>query len=81
MVAALQEGNYDFGWDSSAVIIFFVLSGLCFPLFLWWQLFLSRRDLASQPILPWRLLVNRLFVGANPVRQVTQPHWIDHMMC
>ncbi|GKZ61572.1 hypothetical protein AnigIFM49718_008291 [Aspergillus niger] len=64
MVAALQEGNYDFGWDSSAVIIFFVLSGLCFPLFLWWQWFLSRRDLASQPILPWRLLVNRLFVGA-----------------
>ncbi|GKZ78253.1 hypothetical protein AnigIFM56816_001809 [Aspergillus niger] len=64
MVAALQEGNYDFGWDSSAVIIFFVLSGLCFPLFLWWQWFLNRRDLASQPILPWRLLVNRLFVGA-----------------
>ncbi|GAQ35253.1 major facilitator superfamily transporter [Aspergillus niger] len=25
LVAALQEGNYDFGWDSSSVIIFFVL--------------------------------------------------------
>ncbi|KAL3262891.1 hypothetical protein ABHI18_002324 [Aspergillus niger] len=74
MVAALQEGNYDFGWDSSAVIIFFVLSGLCFPLFLWWQWFLSRRDLASQPILPWRLLVNRLFVGA--ILKYTQ--WVSN---
>ncbi|PYH29136.1 MFS general substrate transporter [Aspergillus neoniger CBS 115656] len=37
IVAALQEGNYDFGWDSSAVIVFFVLSGICVPLFLLWQ--------------------------------------------
>ncbi|GLB04249.1 hypothetical protein AtubIFM57258_009965 [Aspergillus tubingensis] len=63
IVAALQEGNYDFGWDSSAVIIFFVLSGICVPFFLLWQWFLSRGQLSCQPMLPWRLLTSRLFVG------------------
>lgn len=63
IVAALQEGNYEFGWDSSAVIIFFVLSGICVPLFLLWQWLLSRRELTCQPMLPWRLLTNRLFMG------------------
>ncbi|KAI3010430.1 hypothetical protein CBS147346_1643 [Aspergillus niger] len=63
LVAALQEGNYDFGWDSSAVIIFFVLAGISVPLFVLWQLLLSRRDSNCQPILPWRLLTNRVFMG------------------
>ncbi|OJI85991.1 hypothetical protein ASPTUDRAFT_922461 [Aspergillus tubingensis CBS 134.48] len=63
LVAALQEGNYDFGWDSSSVIIFFVLSGISLPLFILWQWFLSRRNSNCQPILPWRLLTNRVFMG------------------
>lgn len=55
--------NYDFGWDSSSVIIFFVLSGISLPLFILWQWFLSRRNSNCQPILPWRLLTNRVFMG------------------
>lgn len=62
-VAALQEGTVDFTWESGVIISFFVVSGTLWVAFLAWIYFLSRRSWGIQPILPWRLTKNRVFMG------------------
>ncbi|KAK1142913.1 hypothetical protein N8T08_007154 [Aspergillus melleus] len=63
LVAALQEGTVDFTWGSGVIVSFFILSGVLWIAFLTWIWFLSHRSWSVQPILPWRLTKNRVFMG------------------
>lgn len=63
IIAALQEGNYEYSWGSGLVISFLVISGISWILFVGWQWFICRRDLKIIPMFPWRLTQNRLFMG------------------
>ncbi|KAF9893068.1 hypothetical protein FE257_012479 [Aspergillus nanangensis] len=62
-IAALQEGNYGHSWKSGLVISLLVISGICWILFPLWERFLSRSSLTFEPVLPWRLMFNRTFLG------------------
>ncbi|CAG8360437.1 unnamed protein product [Penicillium salamii] len=63
IIAALQEGNYQYSWSSALVISFLVISGIAWLAFIAWQWFICRRDLKISPMFPWRLAHNRLFMG------------------
>jgi hypothetical protein len=63
IIAALQEGNFQYAWDSRLVISFLVISGFSWLAFVGWEWFICRRDLKISPIFPWRLTHNRLFMG------------------
>lgn len=63
IIAALQEGNYQYSWSSALVISFLVISGIAWIAFIVWQWFICRRDLKISPMFPWRLAHNRLFMG------------------
>ncbi|KAL4798965.1 major facilitator superfamily domain-containing protein [Aspergillus venezuelensis] len=64
IIAALQEGNLDYGWSSALIIAFIVVSSVLWLSFLGWEWLVSHR-LGSkiQPMLPWRLTRNRVFLG------------------
>lgn len=63
LIAALQEGNLEYEWSSALIISFIVVSGLLWLAFLAWEWLVSRHDWKIQPMLPWRLAQNRVFVG------------------
>ncbi|KAL3473808.1 major facilitator superfamily domain-containing protein [Aspergillus californicus] len=68
LIAALQEGNLSYGWSSPVIITFFVISGVLWIAFFTWEWLLSRhaatnRTTKIQPMLPWRLTQNRVFLG------------------
>jgi hypothetical protein len=63
IIAALQEGNFQYAWDSGLVISFLVISGLSWLAFIVWEWFICRHELKISPMFPWRLTQNRLFMG------------------
>lgn len=64
-IAALQEGNYGHSWQSGLVISLIAVSGICWIAFPLWERFLSSRtSWTLEPLLPWRLAHNRMFLGA-----------------
>ncbi len=63
LIAALQEGNLEYEWSSALIISFIVVSGVLWLVFLAWEWLVSRHDWKIQPMLPWRLAQNRIFVG------------------
>lgn len=63
IIAALQEGNYEYSWGSGLVVSFLVISGISWILFVGWEWLICRRDLKMSPMFPWRLTQNRLFMG------------------
>ncbi|KAL4875012.1 major facilitator superfamily domain-containing protein [Aspergillus karnatakaensis] len=63
-IAALQEGNYGSSWQSGLVIGMLVVSGVSWILFPLWEWFLSHQAWSLEPMLPWRLARNRMFLGA-----------------
>lgn len=64
IIAALQEGNFRLPWSSAMVISFLVISGLSWIAFIWWEWFIHRLDSEIIPMFPWRLTMNRAFMGA-----------------
>ncbi|KAK2872009.1 hypothetical protein FQN49_002629 [Arthroderma sp. PD_2] len=62
-IAALQEGNFEYRWDSGLVISFLVISGVSWIAFIWWEWFVYRHALKVNPVFPWRLTRNRVFMG------------------
>ncbi|KAL4909665.1 hypothetical protein BDW74DRAFT_173160 [Aspergillus multicolor] len=64
IIAALQEGNLNYAWSSALIVSFIVVSGVLLLAFLAWEWLVSRRaKWKIQPMLPWRLTRNRVFLG------------------
>ncbi|KAE8377422.1 major facilitator superfamily domain-containing protein [Aspergillus bertholletiae] len=63
-IAALQEGNFEYPWSSGLVISFLVISGVFWIVFLFWEWFISKKNLGIYAMFPWRLTSNRIFLGA-----------------
>ncbi|GFF73970.1 efflux pump antibiotic resistance protein [Aspergillus udagawae] len=63
IIAALQEGNFEFPWSSGIVIGFFVISGISWIALIWWEWFIYRHDSNISPVFPWQLTSNRVFMG------------------
>ncbi|CAG7922339.1 unnamed protein product [Penicillium olsonii] len=63
IIAALQEGNFEYSWSSGLVISFLVISGISWLAFIGWEWLICRRDLKITPMFPWKLTRNRLFMG------------------
>ncbi|KAL4937317.1 hypothetical protein BDV06DRAFT_232667 [Aspergillus oleicola] len=64
IISALQEGNLDYSWSSALIIAFIVVSGVLWISFLGWEWLVSHRlGWKIQPMLPWRLTRNRVFLG------------------
>lgn len=63
IIAALQEGNSEYSWNSGLVIAFFVISGVSTILFILWEWLICHRDLGIIAMFPWWLVRNRVFMG------------------
>ena len=62
-VSALEEGGTEYSWRSTVVLSQFCISILLWILFFAWQNFASGPHIAHEPVLPWRLLTNRITLG------------------
>jgi heme/copper-type cytochrome/quinol oxidase subunit 3 len=63
LVTAILEGGVSFNWDSAASITLFVLAGVLFIAFGWNERVLSVGKFTAEPLFPWRLLKNRVWLG------------------
>lgn len=63
VITALQEGNLQYQWSSGLIVSFLVISGIFWVAFLVWEWAVSRSDWKLEPMLPWRLTQNRIFMG------------------
>ncbi|MCJ1233481.1 hypothetical protein MMC14_001439 [Varicellaria rhodocarpa] len=62
-VTAVQEGGTEYQWNSAVVLSLFCISMVLWILFFCWQKLASGRQNTHEPILPWRLLTDRLTMG------------------
>ncbi len=62
-VSALEEGGTEYSWRSAVVLSQFCISILLWILFFAWQKVASGPHIAREPMLPWRLLTNRITLG------------------
>ncbi|KAL8746695.1 MAG: hypothetical protein Q9190_001319 [Brigantiaea leucoxantha] len=63
LVSALEEGGTEYPWKSAAVLSTFCISVVLWILFLAWEKFASGQYSTQEPVLPWRLLINRITMG------------------
>lgn len=63
MIAALQEGNLQYAWSSPLIVSLLVVSACLWLCFLAWEWFSSHRYWKIEPMLPWRLAKNRIYLG------------------
>lgn len=63
LTAALQEGDVSFPWKSSAIIAYFVVSGILWILFVAWSRYCSRPSSNIEPMFPWQFFGNRVWMG------------------
>ncbi|KAL2810109.1 major facilitator superfamily domain-containing protein [Aspergillus granulosus] len=64
IIAALQEGNLDYAWSSALIISFIVVSCIVLLALFAWEWYISQHSAWKiQPMLPWALVQNRIFVG------------------
>ncbi|KUJ10779.1 MFS general substrate transporter [Mollisia scopiformis] len=64
LVAAFQEANTRYPWDSAVVIVLFIFSGIFLISFIGWQKYLSIITTSIKAIFPWRIMEHRLFMCA-----------------
>jgi protein-S-isoprenylcysteine O-methyltransferase Ste14 len=62
LVAALQEGDSRYPWNSAVIISFFIVAILLAILFVAWQWFADTRISGVEPTIPSRLTQNKLFM-------------------
>ncbi|KAH8645580.1 major facilitator superfamily domain-containing protein [Tricladium varicosporioides] len=67
IVSALEEAGTTYAWSSPLVIVLLTLSGLCIPIFLWWEYIIENRIKTQQPVFTWRLMKNRVNTFLNGV--------------
>ncbi|KAK4234164.1 major facilitator superfamily transporter [Achaetomium macrosporum] len=63
LVFALEQAGVEYPWNSAAIIVSFVLSGVFCIIFIGWERGLSLRDTVCEPMFPWRLACNRFVLG------------------
>src|SRR6202000_2583486 len=63
LITALEEGGVGFAWSSGIIIAFFIISGLLWMIFLLWEWYSSRPSSTVDPMFPWKLFKNRLWMG------------------
>jgi hypothetical protein len=64
LVFALEQAGVEYPWDSAAIIVCFVLSGLFWIVFIGWERGISlRKNTVCEPMFPWRLARNRFVMG------------------
>ncbi|KAI9644355.1 hypothetical protein NHQ30_007712 [Ciborinia camelliae] len=64
IVSALQEAGTTYAWSSAPIIVLLVLTCVSVFGFLVWEYHVDKRMETRQPVLTWRLLKNRVFMGA-----------------
>ncbi|KAI9375344.1 hypothetical protein BJX61DRAFT_494426 [Aspergillus egyptiacus] len=68
LIVAIEEAGIAFSWDSAVVVVFLVLAGVFFLLFLGWEWSIHRRGdpntTAQKSVFPWEFVTNRVFMGA-----------------
>ncbi|POR33283.1 Putative MFS-type transporter C16A3.17c [Tolypocladium paradoxum] len=65
LVFAIQQaGSQTFAWNSPEIVSSFVLSGLSWILFVWWEIHLENKRFSNvEPIFPMRLMTRRVYVA------------------
>lgn len=63
LVATLEEAGSRYEWSSAIIIVFLVLCGAFWLCFLGWEWFVSREGSIQEPVLTWRFMENRIFMG------------------
>lgn len=64
MFAIQQAGSQTFAWNSPEIISTFVLSGVSWILFVWWEIYLENKRFGNvEPIFPMRLMTRRVYVA------------------
>jgi hypothetical protein len=60
--AVQQAGSQTYAWQSPEIISTFVVSGLCWGGFVWWEIVLeSKRYPHIEPVFPLRLIFRRVY--------------------
>lgn len=62
-VSALEEGGTGYPWRSAVVLSLLCISVVLWIVFFVWQKLASDQDNTHEPVLPWRLLTNRITMG------------------
>ncbi|KAA8646572.1 uncharacterized protein ATNIH1004_008005 [Aspergillus tanneri] len=62
LVAALLEGNVAYEWSSALIISFFTVSGVLWIFLALWEWYLGLQQ-GAWPMLPWRTLNSRAWMG------------------
>ena len=63
LVAGFEEADSWFPWKSAYVITLLVASGTVWIALILWERGLTISDNDREPVLPWRLLINRAMVA------------------
>lgn len=63
LVAALEEANTEYAWNSAFVIIALIISGLSWVTFLTWSWWIYHRNSPRESVFPWRFIQNRVCFG------------------
>jgi hypothetical protein len=63
IVAALEQAGHDYAWNSAFVITLMTISGIVWILFTLWERTASLTSKTREPVFPWRLMSNRIWIG------------------
>ena len=63
LVFALEEAGQRYSWKSAVIICTITLAGICWTCFFSWEFFVEKLHSLQEPILPLRLLKDRILVG------------------
>ncbi|KAF5877909.1 putative mfs multidrug transporter protein [Botrytis fragariae] len=64
LVTVLLGAGNQFAWHSATSISLFVISGVLWILFVWNERLVTDEKKRTEPIFPWRFVVNRKWMGA-----------------
>jgi len=60
---ALQQATASTSFASPEILPLLIVSGVLWIAFVVWQWYATTRLTAPEPVLPWRLFTNRMFLG------------------
>ncbi|KAF5716830.1 major facilitator superfamily transporter [Fusarium mundagurra] len=63
IIFALEQGGVAYPWGSGAIVSTFVLSGILWIAFVFWERLLSKKNGVREPMFPWSLVHNRFVMG------------------
>ncbi|KAI9710155.1 MAG: hypothetical protein M1820_002957 [Bogoriella megaspora] len=63
LLTSLQLAGLDFSWSSAAVLSLLIISIVLWPIFILWEWHVTRKAGVVEPIFPWRLMTNRVWMA------------------